>query len=98
MNARHTPGPWQQGDSAASGKGYAICSGPFVVATVNGTGYPIGKGSSPESDANARLIAAAPDLLALVAEGADLCAYEEPDEDTVAEFRQRCKDALAKAR
>lgn len=68
MNAIHTPGPWSRGigrDAAKGmdGKGYAICAGPCIIARVTGMGYPIGKGSHPESDANAKLIAAAPDLL-----------------------------------
>lgn len=59
----HTPGPWHQGDGHGTGKGYAICSGPQILAKVNGNGYPAGIGNAPESDANAALIAAAPDIL-----------------------------------
>ena len=57
---RHTPGPWTQGNAYNAGQGYAICAGPIVVARINGGGYPTGLGRAPESDANARLIAAAP--------------------------------------
>jgi hypothetical protein len=64
MSANHTPGPWTQGNAHGCGNGYAICAGACVVARVNGGGYPVGIGRAPESDANARLIAAAPDLLA----------------------------------
>lgn len=61
----HTPGPWivgTNGDKCA--KNHAICAGPHVLAKVYGTGYPIGEGWAPQSQANAHLIAAAPDLLA----------------------------------
>ena len=64
MTERHTPGPWSLGNAANCGDGYAVCSGAFVVARVVGNGYPIGRGHAPDSDANARLIAAAPELLA----------------------------------
>lgn len=64
----HTPGPWttgKNGDDCAPG--HAICHGPYVIAKVYERGYPIasgGTGWAPESQADAHLIAAAPDLLA----------------------------------
>lgn len=61
----HTPGPWalgKNGDNCA--KDHAICSDARVIAKVYGNGYPVGSGWSPDSAADARLIAAAPDLLA----------------------------------
>lgn len=64
---QHTPGPWdvgQNGDSCA--RDHVIASGPKVIAKVYGRGYPSGFGWSPDSAADARLIAAAPDLLAAV--------------------------------
>ncbi len=62
----HTPGPWHRDDGADKeyGVGYMICDGPHIIAKIAGMGYPLGKGGHPTSDANARLIAAAPDLLA----------------------------------
>jgi hypothetical protein len=60
----HAPGPWELGNAVGAGRNYTVCAGPVVIARISGNGYPIGKGSAPESDANARLIAAAPDLLA----------------------------------
>ena len=62
---QHTPGPWETGNGSPGeyGSGYAICSKSRIVARVLGFGYPLGLGRSPQSDANARLIAAAPDLL-----------------------------------
>ena len=65
--AGHTPGPWERGTNAESGKGFAICAGYRVLAVVRGTGYPMGTGWSPGSDADANLMAAAPCLLAALA-------------------------------
>lgn len=52
--------PWalgQNGDKCA--RNHAICSGPRVIAKVLGTGYPIGEGWSPRSEADAQLIVTA---------------------------------------
>lgn len=69
--AKHQPGPW-------SIKGYTLFSGETVVGSVvdaNGetvrlTGVALSGG--PVCEANARLIAAAPELLAALKECADL--------------------------
>lgn len=69
MNTKHTPGPWHlwsNGDDCA--RDHAICSGPIVIAKVYGLGYPVGKGWSEQSAADARLIAKAPEMLALLRE------------------------------
>ena len=60
--SKHTPGPWTLGTGSQTGTGYAVCAGPQVLATVNGFGYPLNIGRAPGSDANAALIAAAPDM------------------------------------
>ena len=60
--SKHTPGPWTLGTGSQTGTGYAVCAGPQILATVNGFGYPLDIGHAPESDANAALIAAAPDM------------------------------------
>lgn len=70
MNTKHTPGPWHlgtNGDDCA--KEHAICSsdGVSVIAKVYGLGYPIGKGWHPRSAADARLIAAAPEMCKTIA-------------------------------
>ena len=62
--SKHTPGPWHQSDSTHTTKGHAVCAGERVIARVVGLGYPVGTGWSPQFDADARLIAAAPELLA----------------------------------
>lgn len=60
----HTPGPWHVGNAHGAARDHAICVDHQVIARVTGSGFPIGKGWSAETAANARLIAAAPDLLA----------------------------------
>ena len=65
----HTPGPWHVGTNGGCAKDHAICAGPIVIAEVYGCGYPIGKGWSPGSAADARLIAEAPamrDVLGMI--------------------------------
>lgn len=64
MNATHTPGPWQaeRADHAFE----IICKG-FIVADVyheEEAGYRTGPATALEAEANARLIAAAPTMLA----------------------------------
>lgn len=44
------------------GKGAPICDGPRIVATVNGTSYPLGSACAADY-ALARKMAAAPELL-----------------------------------
>ena len=52
--AKHAPGPWRYDDSMSSR--FSINAGPYIVADVV-------RSQGDESIANARLIAAAPDLL-----------------------------------
>lgn len=71
MNAQHTPGPWAVDKDAAIG-GYRVnaTNGRGVVFATQRDEHPaIGQGiSHAESLANARLISAAPDLLAALVE------------------------------
>lgn len=61
----HTPGPWTL-SPYSSIVGIAISGGGFVIAGV--------RGGREFSEANARLIAAAPDLLALAKQFASECS------------------------
>ena len=56
METKHTPGPWQ-----AKRNGYS--GGQYDVNAQNGRGKLICETSGHDSDANARLISSAPDLL-----------------------------------
>ena len=64
MNAKHTPGPWSIGEHQkiiSTGWSIRIPSDGSAIA------YVLGE-RNPELQANARLIAAAPDLLAALKE------------------------------
>jgi hypothetical protein len=79
--ARFTPGPWtlgKNGDDCAPG--HAICAGPYVIAKVYGGGYPTADGGTswaPRTQADAKLIVCAPELLAAVKELRLVCALQQ---------------------
>jgi hypothetical protein len=80
MTARtqeHTPGPWAVG---------SYCMTAHVIYADNGEGEQIAAASrsafpDSESDANARLIAAAPDLLAVLKQVRDFWAGGDAPDD-----------------
>jgi hypothetical protein len=65
---KHSPGPWKRGNAYGAAPNHAICADYVVVArVVESAGIAVGEGKRTpydHGDANARLIAAAPDLLA----------------------------------
>jgi hypothetical protein len=81
--SEHTPGPWEYLGHArvqtADDKKTPIANFNFFAAT----------------EANARLIAAAPELLELLREAADYTRH--PDYDWPVEFSRRVDAAIAKA-
>ncbi len=63
----HTPGPWQA-RQWSSGNWHVTPVAAFHVPLIASTEYQAGHGiDAPTEEANARLIAAAPDLLATLA-------------------------------
>lgn len=58
----NTPTIWSRGTGFGSLWLDCICEGSEIVARVLGTGYPTGKGWSPESERRARLVTEAPAL------------------------------------
>lgn len=63
--AKHTPGPWQVSRTLPEGRLVIECvDGTQDIAFVEGFGFLRNKAGSGELGANARLIAAAPELLA----------------------------------
>lgn len=70
MSAAHTPGPWVYGNWSTGKHGEMPDSGWVDVwaPTEAGNGLPFAACKHGDVEANARLIAAAPDLLAFVAE------------------------------
>lgn len=87
MDARkHTPGPWHVGGTgSASAKGMARVWGPDRAAVCAiSERRTLGVDETPEMDANAKLIAAAPDLAEALYEAGvqlDLEAENYRDED-----------------
>lgn len=58
----HTPGPWRI-SGAAEGKGYSISAKRGLVALVRDDTHPLADVAEGQAQANAHLIAAAPELL-----------------------------------
>lgn len=92
---KFSPGPWlrdrKSGAScdvrAAGGRKIALCWGLT-------TGDPTRKAYRDECDANANLIAAAPDMLAALLYYRDSCSGNEP---SISAFHQMLDQAIAKA-
>jgi hypothetical protein len=89
----HTPGPWWIENEKDS-------EGPREISDCYGrTAEVYGEGS--EGDANARLIAAAPELLAALKEAAQelslVCKWFDHPEQTTTETLRRATSAIAKA-
>lgn len=64
----------------------------------NEQGFSVGHGDAEllrtKHRADAKLIALCPEMAALVKEAANLCAYEEADDEAVADFRLRAQALL----
>jgi hypothetical protein len=92
--SQHTPGPW-------TASGLAIFANERVIAIAD-DGYTHSLESQRVQEANARLIAAAPELLAVAKLTAEFCRYvledsAEPDFMRTVELRDDAKAAIAKA-
>jgi len=93
MSTQHTPGPWMR--THGSGR-YYIKTDKQSIATVFSSNGEFGCPTNPTSEqasANARLIAAAPELLALLIELVDM---EGPQPGTSA-WGDKARAAIAKA-
>jgi len=96
--AKHTPGPWHVGVRQAEQIVYDENGWAVANATVHH-----GESNIPESKANARLIAAAPDLLAAleaIAEAASCGAgcHDDVMQDALQECGTLASAAIAKAK
>ena len=87
----HTPGPWRAVPNAPGISDTVIDSGRMVVADV------ISRKSTDELRANARLIAAAPDLLEALRALVDLQEANEASETKALDFWDHARAAIAKA-
>jgi hypothetical protein len=95
----HTPGPWKVDQQRrAHGYNVAVFSGDIAVADVPGIGKD--PANDPEADANARLIAAAPELLGALDDLAwivEAGRVEPVARAEVDERLERARAAIAKA-
>lgn len=69
MKTLHTPGPWH---GASHHSEWLICDGHQLIATTAGSPPHLGHAHAKRDEANARLIAAAPELLEALCEAVDL--------------------------
>ena len=93
--SEHTPGPWQA-DAIGSDGSFEIWStrdmphNEWIICSRNGIEH-----RAPESRANAKLIAAAPDLLAALKEIAE--GYRAPSPTPIQDIKEIARNAIAKA-
>ena len=105
--AGHTPGPWQVANFALSiqAVGDPYGHGPMRIADVRGWGHLTGQGACRFDEAkataiqtaNARLIAAAPDLLAAAKEATISRGCNDPDCCEAARTHEAALDELCRA-
>ncbi len=93
----HTPGPWRIFQTTGAPPFYIIGIGRETGEgiTDGNTGLGVWGADSPEARANARLIAAAPDLLAALKEVTDAYVAMHGGEETF--IAERARVAIAKA-
>jgi hypothetical protein len=84
-----THGPWTATDSHDAYEAY----GPAIWRNMPNPGYPVDLIAAAHKDADARLIAAAPEMAALLAE-----AIAWQPERSWADFNRRAATVLARAR
>lgn len=95
--SKHTPGPWKAGPPATGlnpSEHRYIHAGGDLVARAS-AGYAPNHRLGDQLDANAKLIAAAPDLYAVAKDLRETCAYI--DSGISQEMRDRIDAAIAKA-
>ncbi len=113
MSTKHTPGPWRiVDDSEMKNRGPAICGVEKAFTTISIHAHPTGKPCptveilDETGEANARLIAAAPELLEALNEIAELETKTricfDPDDaeslwDLLQQALQTARAAIAKA-
>ena len=90
MTTKHTPGPWEKADGKDGiTRGIRGWHGPERVNVINWNG--ISRATSVTGQANANLIAAAPDLL----DALKRCKFDSLN--MTLEDREFCRAAIAKA-
>jgi hypothetical protein len=95
----HTPGPWTQPETKRTHNRWFVEGGGRLVAAASGPQFAI---PADEADANARLIAAAPDLLWFTqqlfnAVDTGMLTLDSPADETLATVLRKGREARAKA-
>ncbi len=85
----HTPGPWKVIEYGSTGLDGVPRLNGYRIELTDGTKFPTGK-----NEANARLIAASPDLLSALQ---GLVSAFCPPDDTTSEHWVKARAAIAKA-
>lgn len=85
---KHTPGPWHCGQESVDPEWWIVTiKGGLIIANVN---------AHFRQEANARLIAAAPDILAALRECEAFCKGHQETPEKAARY-ERVRAAIAKA-
>jgi hypothetical protein len=88
-NAEHTPGPWSYNRDEGGMHGHVISTGEYVICELPDAG----DGASPHTEANARLIAAAPGLLEAAKQAMQALQREYDKYDNCQWHDPDCRDA-----
>ena len=83
---QHTPGPWFSADTHECPD--VMADGGFLIAKTRGI----------NCEANARLIAAAPDMLAALQDIMAESSRDDDDHDVIATIQGICRAVIAKAK
>ena len=89
MRTAHTPGPWFYNRDEGGMHGHVISTGDYIICDLP----EAGDGAAPHTEANARLIAVAPDLLE-----AAVLVTERWESGDLAEAVRMLDDAVAQAK
>jgi hypothetical protein len=93
-NAQHTPGLWSYNQDEGGYQGHVISTGDYIICDLPDAG----DGAAPHTEANARLIAAAPQLFAFIQQIARMTMDGEPvnyGNDIYSDFVMENDDAVA---
>lgn len=99
MSAKHTPGPWRYTSRNVDNKANWASRIPFAIEVEHGAAVaPIADiCDQPQAEENARLIAAAPDLLFALKACAAVCAGEVMDKKGLINALELASSAIRKA-
>lgn len=95
MKAKHTPGPWSVERYFSK---WLIGNGSYLIAETAGSPAYLGRASAERDAANARLIAAAPELLAATDQAANGTLLDDAlnHDDSLRAIAGRISDQWAK--